>query len=195
MPVEPGAWKVTFSIAAGRTARARAMIRTSVDGEFHGGLLDLRIYIPECLVVDEPMAAHAITAATAASDPCVTARIDSFFETLAQTFERVGMLNRESGPRLPEPERPVRSRGAFSGPKAAARRVVVESAGGAHAKRAQAKGNASRSWPFGGGFGGGLGPRPCLARSLAIASGMVRASSHCMTPPQRGQVVTSISNT
>jgi len=94
-------------------------------------------------------------------------------------------------------------RGArFRGPKAAARRVVVESAGGprparrrigdcgwisaltsppavagrprrsprAHAKRARAKGNARRSWPFGGGFGGGLGPRPCLARSLALAN-------------------------
>ena len=58
---------------------------------------------------------------------------------------------------------------------------------GGHLKpRAQAKGNARRSWPFGGAFGGGLGPRPCLARSLAIASGMARASSHCMTPPQRG---------
>jgi len=61
--------------------------------------------------------------------------------------------------------------------------------------RAQAEGNARRSWPFGGAFGGGLGPRPCLARSLAIASGLVAASIHCMTPPQRGQVVTSISNT
>ncbi|HVK88897.1 MAG TPA: hypothetical protein VM513_32480 [Kofleriaceae bacterium] len=86
MPVEPGTWQLTFWFEAGHTARARAMIRTTEDGEFHGGVLDVRIYIPDGLVIDEPMPAHAITAATAGDDPCVTTRVDSFFTTLEQTL-------------------------------------------------------------------------------------------------------------
>ena len=44
-------------------------------------------------------------------------------------------------------------------------------------------------------LGGGLGPKRCLARSLAIASGLVAASSQRVAPPHRGQVETSISKT
>lgn len=81
-------WRSTVevSIPGGQTAHARAFVRTTVDGEFHGGTLDVRVYIPDGLTIADPMPAHAITAATAATDPCVTARVDSFFTTLEQLF-------------------------------------------------------------------------------------------------------------
>ncbi len=86
MPIEPGDWSLVFAAPAGRVTRARAYVRTSVDGEFHGGTLSVRIYIPDGLVIQDPTPAHAITAAVAATDPCVAARVDSFFATLENLF-------------------------------------------------------------------------------------------------------------
>ena len=87
MPIEPGDWTLVFATPAGRVTRARAYLRTSVDGEFHGGTLSVRIYIPDGLVIQDPEPAHAITAAMAATDPCVAARVDSFFATLEKLFD------------------------------------------------------------------------------------------------------------
>lgn len=87
IPPAPGAWKLVFQVPAGETAHARALVRTTADGEFHGGALDVRIYIPEGLMIADPGAAHVVSAQTAASDPAVQARFDSFFTTLASTFQ------------------------------------------------------------------------------------------------------------
>ena len=58
--------------------------------------------------------------------------------------------------------------------------------------------NCSASCPGGGGVGargGGRGPRPWRARSSAMASRVVAASTKRIRPPQEGQVVTSTWNT
>lgn len=86
MPVEPGTWQVTFTVDGGVVAHAHALIRTTSDGAFHGGVLSMRLYIPDGLMIDDPTPAHAITADTAAEDPCVAARVDSFYNTLEQVF-------------------------------------------------------------------------------------------------------------
>jgi hypothetical protein len=86
-PVEPGVWTVEFSIASGQPARAKVFVRTTEDGLFHGGALDVRVYIPDGLVISDPTAAHPISATTAATDPAVVARIDSFFASLHTLFE------------------------------------------------------------------------------------------------------------
>lgn len=87
IPVMPGTWMLTFSVPPGRTARARAYVRTTIDGEFHGGTLDVRVYIPDGLMISDPTPLHAVSAATAATDPSIVARLDSFFMTLEQLFE------------------------------------------------------------------------------------------------------------
>ncbi len=84
--VEAGEWTVTASIANNAPAHAKLFVRTTEDGEFHGGKLDVRIYIPDGLTVPTP-SAHTITAATAASDPSITAQIDGFYTTLKDTFD------------------------------------------------------------------------------------------------------------
>jgi hypothetical protein len=85
-PIEAGEWTATASIDANRPAHARVYVRTTEDGEFHGGQLDLRLYIPDGLIVGEP-SAHAVTAETAAGDPAIMERVDSFYTTLRDLFE------------------------------------------------------------------------------------------------------------
>jgi len=85
-PVEAGEWTVTASVGNNAPAHAKAYVRTTEDGQFHGGELDVRIYIPDGLIVATP-SAHAITAATAASDPTITAQVDSFYTTLEEVFD------------------------------------------------------------------------------------------------------------
>ncbi|HVK83862.1 MAG TPA: hypothetical protein VM513_07130 [Kofleriaceae bacterium] len=87
IPLASGTWSVVFDVPAGHTAHAHAFVRTTEDGEFHGGALDVRIYIPEGLMLADPGPAHVVTPATAATDPAVIARLDSFFATLASTFQ------------------------------------------------------------------------------------------------------------
>jgi hypothetical protein len=86
-PIEAGNWTVVFSIPGGQPATAKAYVRTTEDGAFHGGTLDLRVYIPDGLTISDPGPAHTVTAATAATDPAVNARIDSFFANLEQLFD------------------------------------------------------------------------------------------------------------
>ncbi len=85
-PVEAGDWTLVASIPDNRPAHAKAFVRTTTDGQFHGGTLDLRVYIPDGLTVVTP-SAHPITAATAADDPSIAAQVDSFYTTLKQLFE------------------------------------------------------------------------------------------------------------
>jgi hypothetical protein len=87
IPPAPGAWTLVFQVPAGETAHARALVRTTEDGAFHGGTLDVRIYIPEGLMIADPGVAHVVSAQTAADDPAVQARVDSFFATLGTTFQ------------------------------------------------------------------------------------------------------------
>jgi len=84
-PVEAGTWLVDFSIPSGAPTHARAFVRTTADGQFHGGALDVRVYIPDGLAVAEPTP-HTITAATAAADPGIAMRLDSFFATVDQLY-------------------------------------------------------------------------------------------------------------
>ncbi len=86
-PVEVGPWKLRFEAPDGKTTRARAYVRTTVDGKFHGGTLDVRFYIPDAMMIADPGPAHAITAATAADDVAVMTRVDSMFATLAATYQ------------------------------------------------------------------------------------------------------------
>jgi len=86
-PVEPGTWTVEFSIPGNQPAHAKAFVRTTKDGAFHGGRLDVRVYIPDNLVIADPGPEHTITAMTAATDPAVAARLDSFFAHVEQLFE------------------------------------------------------------------------------------------------------------
>jgi hypothetical protein len=85
-PVEPGEWTVIASTVGNLPTRAKLFVRTTEDGQFHGGALDLRLYIPDGLVVPS-RSAHAITAGTAASDPAIAAQLDGFYTTLKQVFD------------------------------------------------------------------------------------------------------------
>lgn len=64
-----------------RTARLRAklVVQTTADGAFHGGLLDLHVYVPDDLKVQDPEPQHTVNATTAQKDACIKARIDGFY--------------------------------------------------------------------------------------------------------------------
>jgi hypothetical protein len=85
-PVEAGEWTATASVGSSAPAHAKVFVRTTEDGQFHGGALDLRLYIPDGLIVATP-SPHAITAASAADDPSIKAQVDSFYSTLEQVFQ------------------------------------------------------------------------------------------------------------
>lgn len=87
--VASGTWTARFGGIRGATKGATGTawsgnlhvavrLQTSVDGAFHGGALDLDVYVPEGLLVDGT-SAHAITAANAASDTELAARLESAF--------------------------------------------------------------------------------------------------------------------
>ncbi len=89
-PVASGRWMITFGGVASGALRAEARIQTTSDGRFHGGELDLNLYVPDGLVIATPSAPHPITTASAAQDPDVVARVDKFFMLLKQVvgFDR-----------------------------------------------------------------------------------------------------------
>jgi hypothetical protein len=84
IPVSAGTWTLQFSGAG--TLTASVFVRLAADGEFHGGTLDLTVYIPEGLTISDPDPEHVVSAASAATDNAVAARIDSFFATLEELF-------------------------------------------------------------------------------------------------------------
>lgn len=52
------------------------------DGRFHGGALDLDVYVPNGLVVHDPEPVHAVEASTIANDACLERRVAIFFSEL-----------------------------------------------------------------------------------------------------------------
>lgn len=83
IPLMPGGWQL---VATGAGATGTAYVQRTSDGQFHGGVLDLHIYIPDGLQIHDPTPMHAITAADAPSDPAVSARVDAFYEAVDAFF-------------------------------------------------------------------------------------------------------------
>jgi hypothetical protein len=62
-----------------------ALQRTE-DGEFHGGELDLHVWVPDGLRVHDPDPVHDVSASGAANDRSLAKRIDAFYEDLERLF-------------------------------------------------------------------------------------------------------------
>jgi hypothetical protein len=56
------------------------------DGAFHGGELDLHVYVPDDLSIEDPGPGHTIRAADAPNDPALQRRIDVFYSELERLF-------------------------------------------------------------------------------------------------------------
>lgn len=82
-PLEAGEWSF---IATGTDLQATVYVQTATNGEFAGGLLDLDLYVPDGLMIADPLPSHAVSAADAATDPSVLARADAFYHALAEVF-------------------------------------------------------------------------------------------------------------
>jgi len=82
MPITPGAWAVTVSSQMGRPVHVRARIQISGDGAFHGGALDMHVYLPTGLKIEDPDNLHVVSAATAPTDASIEARLTSFYLAL-----------------------------------------------------------------------------------------------------------------
>lgn len=74
-PVEPGTWTSKVSATSGRSRVWLTLQRTG-DGLFHGGELDLHVYVPRGLVLSTPGPSHVVDPANAGSDEALLARID-----------------------------------------------------------------------------------------------------------------------
>lgn len=72
--------------AGGTAADARVYLQHTDDGAFHGGELDMHVYIPDGLPIEDPTPSHALTAADAATDEAVALRIDTFYIALQDLF-------------------------------------------------------------------------------------------------------------
>ncbi len=83
LPPMAGKWQVALSAVP---TESKVYIQKTSDGEFHGGELDLHIYIPDGLKIHDPDPMHAITAADAAMDASVQARVDAFFDRVTEFF-------------------------------------------------------------------------------------------------------------
>ncbi|HQY60046.1 MAG: hypothetical protein IPF92_25315 [Myxococcales bacterium] len=85
-PVEPGAWTVQVTGPTGRALRVSARVQISGDGTFRGGAADLHVYLPKGLRIDDPTSSHVVSAATAATDRAVEARLSPLFQGLEAGF-------------------------------------------------------------------------------------------------------------
>ena len=83
MPLERGPWSISVS-GKGKLA-VSARVQISGDGQFHGGALDLHVYLPRGLVVEDPGAPHVVDAARAERDASIEARLDAFYRALEAT--------------------------------------------------------------------------------------------------------------
>ena len=81
--VRPGTWLLR---AGGTPADARVYLQRTDDGAFHGGELDMHVYIPDGLLIEDPTPSHALTAADAPNDEAVALRIDTFYSALEDLF-------------------------------------------------------------------------------------------------------------
>lgn len=85
-PVEPGVWKLKlFSHDNSRLYRVRLTVQRTSDGFFHGGELDLHVYVPEGLMLSQPGPRHEVRIDDAYFDDALNARIDAFYDLLETT--------------------------------------------------------------------------------------------------------------
>jgi hypothetical protein len=82
MPFERGTWKATFS--ADGPVEASVRVQTTADGVFHGGMIDMHVYVPPGLVSD---GAVLSSAAQAEKDPGIAERLDAFFALARLRFD------------------------------------------------------------------------------------------------------------
>ncbi len=83
-PVEPGLWKAKIfsDTSSTKMLRVHLALQHTSDGFFHGGELDLHVYVPIGLFLSQPGPRHEVTIAGAPTDPAILARIDAFYELL-----------------------------------------------------------------------------------------------------------------
>lgn len=87
MPLEIGEWQLLFgSSSAGESLDAKVYVQQTDDGEFHGGVLDLHVYLPDGLLLTDPDPLHTVDPSSAAADASMTARIDAFYDALSELY-------------------------------------------------------------------------------------------------------------
>ena len=79
IPIESGTWSAVFSGPENAKLVASVVIQVTDDGKFHGGLLDLHVYVPDNLEVK----GTPINALQAPDNPDVEARMKAFFDRTA----------------------------------------------------------------------------------------------------------------
>lgn len=84
MKDKSGVWKVSFD--APSPVKAKVHVQVTSDGAFHGGVLDLHVYIPVGLEVHDPGPMHLVSATTAETDEAVKARVDAYFAAAGSLF-------------------------------------------------------------------------------------------------------------
>jgi hypothetical protein len=82
MPFERGTWKAIFS--ADGPVEASVRVQTTADGVFHGGMIDMHVYVPSGLVADGTVISSA---AQAARDPAIAERLDAFYGLARLRFD------------------------------------------------------------------------------------------------------------
>src|SRR5690606_6933348 len=87
MPLEPGTWKIQFGGApSGEPLTAKAWIQKTNDGAFHGGVLDLVVYVPAGLELTDGAPSQVVDATSAGTHPGIQTRIDTFFDALGSLY-------------------------------------------------------------------------------------------------------------
>jgi hypothetical protein len=84
LPAFEGEW--TIAVHAMEAVRLSVAIQVTEDGRFHGGTLDLHLYVPDGLEIADPTPLHAVTAVEAESDTAVATRVDGYFALLESLF-------------------------------------------------------------------------------------------------------------
>jgi hypothetical protein len=79
-PVMPGMWTVKTSVPA----NIELQVQATPDGQFHGGLLDLHVYLPRGIIVD--VAGNSANAANAWGNQTIRDLFLSFFEVMKSFF-------------------------------------------------------------------------------------------------------------
>ncbi|MBK6693280.1 MAG: hypothetical protein IPG50_13895 [Myxococcales bacterium] len=75
-----GPWSVLAEGPEGSSLRL--LVQRTDDGQFHGGLMDLELFVPDGLLVGEGDVRRPIGANDAVGDPAIAARVDAFFALL-----------------------------------------------------------------------------------------------------------------
>lgn len=78
--VVPGRW--TAVVHGPVSAPVSLRVQNTGDGRFHGGALDLDVYVPRGLFVHDPEPVHALDTDTIARDACLERRVAIFYSML-----------------------------------------------------------------------------------------------------------------